>query len=104
MLHTLSARRGAITAPHHLASQSGLAVLRDGGNAIEAAVAAAAAVAVVYPHMNGIGGDGFWIIGEAGQAPRAIPKRSDGTAGPGGAAGAGQNTTKKNGPGTRRRM
>ena len=72
MLHTLSARRGAITAPHHLASQSGLAVLRDGGNAIEAAVAAAAAVAVVYPHMNGIGGDGFWIIGEAGQAPRAI--------------------------------
>ena len=72
MLETLSARRGAVTAPHHLAAQSGLAVLRDGGNAIEAAVAAAATIAVVYPHMNGIGGDGFWIIGEAGKAPRAI--------------------------------
>ncbi len=48
--------------PHHLASQSALSVLREGGSAIEAMVAAAATIAVVYPHMNGIGGDGFWLI------------------------------------------
>jgi len=42
--------------------QSALAILRDGGSAIEAMVAAAATIAVVYPHMNGLGGDGFWLI------------------------------------------
>lgn len=53
---------GMAVAPHHLASQSALSVLRDGGSAIEAMVAAAATIAVVYPHMNGLGGDGFWLI------------------------------------------
>jgi gamma-glutamyltranspeptidase/glutathione hydrolase len=47
-------------------------VLRDGGDAIEAMVAAAACIAVVYPHMNGIGGDAFWLVHEPGRAPRAI--------------------------------
>ena len=61
-----------VTAPHHLASEAGLRVLREGGNAIEAMLAAAAAIAVVYPHMNAIGGDGFWLIRLPGQAPRAI--------------------------------
>ena len=51
-----------VTSPHHLASQAGLAVLKDGGTAIEAAVATAAALAVVYPHMNSIGGDSFWLV------------------------------------------
>jgi len=64
--------RGIVTAPHHLAAQAGLAVLREGGNAIEAMVAAAAAIAVVYPHMNAIGGDGFWIVCEPGRAPVGI--------------------------------
>ena len=41
---------GMAVAPHHLASQSALAILREGGSAIEAMVAAAAAIAVVYPH------------------------------------------------------
>ncbi len=59
-------------APHHLAAQAGRDVLRDGGNAVEAMVAAAAAIAVVYPHMNAIGGDGFWVIHEPGRAPVAI--------------------------------
>ena len=72
MIHTRSGRRGMVVAPHHLASQAGLAVLRDGGNAIEAAVAAAAAVAVAYPHMTGIGGDGFWLVHEPGRAPVGI--------------------------------
>ncbi len=72
MLHTKRAIRGIVTAPHHLASQAGLSVLRDGGNAIEAVVASAAAIAVVYPHMNAIGGDGFWIVHEPGNAPIGI--------------------------------
>lgn len=72
MLHTASALRGLIAAPHHLAAQSGLAVLRDGGNAIEAMVAAAATIAVVYPHMNSLGGDGFWLIHEPGRPPVSI--------------------------------
>ncbi|AJP71101.1 gamma-glutamyltransferase family protein [Sphingomonas hengshuiensis] len=64
MLHSVRARRGVVTAPHHLAAQAGLGVLQDGGNAIEAIVAVAAALAVVYPHMTGIGGDGFWLVAE----------------------------------------
>ena len=55
MLHTPTSRRGMVTAPHHLASQAGLRVLQDGGNAIEAMIATAATIAVVYPHMNGFG-------------------------------------------------
>ncbi len=59
--------RGIVSAPHHLAAEAGLGVLRDGGNAVEAAVATAATLAVVYPHMTGIGGDGFWLIARAGR-------------------------------------
>ena len=53
---------GAVTAPHHLAAQAGGRVLADGGNAIEAMIAAAACISVVYPHMNGLGGDNFCLI------------------------------------------
>ena len=66
MLQTLQANRGAVVAPHHLASQAGLRVLQDGGNAIEAMVAAAATIASVYPHMNALGGDNFWLISTPG--------------------------------------
>ncbi len=62
MLKTRRAWRGMVTAPHHLAAEAGLSVLKEGGNAVEAMVAMAAAIAVVYPHMNSIGGDGFWQI------------------------------------------
>ncbi|WP_034294338.1 gamma-glutamyltransferase family protein [Herbaspirillum sp. RV1423] len=72
MLYSKTCIGGMVTAPHHLAAQAGAAVLREGGNAVEAMVAAAAAIAVVYPHMNGIGGDGFWLISEPGRAPVAI--------------------------------
>jgi len=50
MIHTLKALGGMQVAPHHLAAQAGRDVLRDGGNAVEAmvAAAAAAAIAVVY--------------------------------------------------------
>lgn len=72
MLHTTQSRRGMVVAPHHLAAEAGLSVLRDGGNAIEAMIAAAATIAVVYPHMNGLGGDNFWLISPAGRTPKAI--------------------------------
>ncbi|MDI6024655.1 gamma-glutamyltransferase family protein [Corticibacterium sp. UT-5YL-CI-8] len=61
-----------VTSPHHLASEAGARVLRDGGNAIEAVVAMAAALSVVYPHMTSIGGDGFWIVKTAGDDPIGI--------------------------------
>lgn len=72
MLYSKTCLGGMVTAPHHLAAQAGAQILREGGNAVEAMVAAAAAIAVVYPHMNGIGGDGFWLISEPGREPVAI--------------------------------
>src|SRR5882672_1777401 len=64
--------RGMAVAPHSLAAQSALAILREGGNALEAMVAAAATIAVVYPHMNSIGGDAFWLIHVPGRSVRGI--------------------------------
>lgn len=72
MLHAVTATGGMVTAPHHLAAQAGAAVLREGGNAIEAMLAAAATIAVVYPHHNGLGGDGFWLISAPGKPPLCI--------------------------------
>ena len=71
-MQTTLARRGISVAPHALAAQSATAVLREGGNALEAMVAAAATISVVYPHMNGIGGDAFWVVSPAEGAPFAI--------------------------------
>ncbi len=72
MLHSVKSLRGMVVAPHHLAAEAGLAILREGGNAVEAMVAAAASIAVTYPHMNSIGGDGFWLIAEPGKPPLGI--------------------------------
>lgn len=66
MLETPVFASAAVAAPHRLASEAGRAILAEGGNAIEAMVAMAATIAVVYPHMNGIGGDGFWLVHEPG--------------------------------------
>ncbi len=72
MLRARTCLGGMVTAPHHLAAEAGAGVLREGGNAIEAMIAAAAAIAVVYPHMNGIGGDGFWLVSHSGEPPVGI--------------------------------
>jgi len=60
--------RGAVSSDHPLATQAGLRVLQEGGNATDAIIAMAGVLAVVRPHMNGIGGDAFGIFydGETG--------------------------------------
>lgn len=72
MQDSISNRGGMFVAPHSMASRAGLEILREGGNAIEAMVAAASTIAVTYPHMNALGGDGFWLIAEPGCAPLGI--------------------------------
>jgi gamma-glutamyltranspeptidase/glutathione hydrolase len=58
-------RRGAVVAPHHLATEAGLSVLRGGGHAVDAAIATNAVLATVMPSACGIGGDAFWLIWDA---------------------------------------
>jgi gamma-glutamyltranspeptidase/glutathione hydrolase len=65
---SLCAYQGAVTAGHPLAAQAGLHILRVGGNAVDAAVATAAALGVVMPDMNGPLGYGFALIAMAGES------------------------------------
>jgi gamma-glutamyltranspeptidase len=79
--------KGMVTSPHELATKAGLDVLHSGGNAVEAAIAIAAALNVTYPHFTGFGGDAFMIIADAkgkvqtisgiGQAPAELPSYGD---------------------------
>src|SRR5512132_236380 len=52
----------AVTSDHVLASAAGMEVLKRGGNAVDAAITMAGVLAVVRPHMNGVGGDNFVLI------------------------------------------
>ena len=54
--------RGAVVAPHHLATRAGLSVLAAGGHAVDAAIATNAVLGVVMPNGCGVGGDAFWLI------------------------------------------
>ena len=71
-LHSAGHRGGAVCAPHSATVEAGRAILAEGGNAIEAMLAMAASIAAVYPHMNHLGGDGFWLIREPSGRVRAI--------------------------------
>jgi gamma-glutamyltranspeptidase/glutathione hydrolase len=57
----ITAGRGAVVSAHPLASQVGLQILKQGGNAVDAAIATQLALAVVYPGAGNIGGGGFLI-------------------------------------------
>lgn len=59
------ARNGLVSSPHYLASQAGLRMLQEGGNAVDAAIAASATLNVVYPILCGTGGDLFMLIWDA---------------------------------------
>lgn len=76
------ARHGLVSAPHYLAAQAGTEILRAGGNAVDAAIAANAVLNVVYPFVCGTGGDLFMLLYDAksdglhalngsGRAPKA---------------------------------
>jgi len=71
-LHTAGHTRGVVCAPHQATVADGRAILAEGGNAIEAMIAMAASIAAVYPHMNHIGGDGFWLVRERSGRVRAL--------------------------------
>ncbi|MDQ1194642.1 gamma-glutamyltransferase family protein [Agrobacterium sp. SORGH_AS 787] len=82
--HAARSRQGMVTTPHRAASEAGAKVLRRGGTAIEAVIAAGAALTVLYPHFCGLGGDAIWIVADSegrrdaimgiGQAAEALPK------------------------------
>jgi gamma-glutamyltranspeptidase len=78
----IMSERGMVVAGHPRASAAGAAILRGGGNAIDAAIAAAATLAIAIPFMNGLGGDAIALhatangdvtaINGSGCTPRSI--------------------------------
>lgn len=61
------ARRGMVAASQPLAAEAGIEIMRNGGNAIDAAIATAAALTVVEPTGCGLGGDAFALVWSKGQ-------------------------------------
>ena len=72
MYNSLMSYKNMMVAPHNLAAKTGSDILKEGGNAIEAMIASAAMISVVYPHMNSMGGDNFWLISDINNKVTAI--------------------------------
>lgn len=73
--HPVRARRGMVVSSHHLASQVGVEILKQGGNAVDAAIATGFALAVTHPGAGNIGGGGFLIARMADGETRAFDFR-----------------------------
>ncbi|WP_287123940.1 gamma-glutamyltransferase family protein [Chromohalobacter sp.] len=82
---TTYGRRGMVATSQSLAAQTGMNILKQGGNAVDAAIATAAALTVVEPTSNGLGSDAFalvWINDElhglnaSGRAPQGISREA----------------------------
>ncbi len=80
-LTTNYAPSGMVCSPDHLASEAGVAILRAGGSAVDAAIATSAVLAVVAPHLCGMGGDLFALVHTGPGAPETLV--SSGRAGSG---------------------
>ena len=78
---TRYAAGGAVAAANHLAATAGVVMLERGGNAVDAAIAAGAVMAVTSPHMCGLGGDLFAVV--AGLDTRPVALNASGRAGVG---------------------
>src|SRR5664280_617177 len=74
---TVLASHGMVCTVDHLASSAGVAVLRAGGSAADAAVAAGAVLAVTTQHMCGMGGDLFVLVHSGGPSPAALASSGD---------------------------
>jgi oxamate amidohydrolase len=72
---------GMVSSSHYLATASGLRMLQNGGSAVDAIIATNAVLCIAYPHMAGLGGDGFWLIHD----PRDKKVRALDASGPAGA-------------------
>src|ERR671933_2742155 len=79
---TVYGYEGMVAAPHHLAALAGADVLRDGGSAVDAALAANLVMSVVLPHMCGTGGDLFAQVWSASER-RLFGLNASGPAGAG---------------------
>lgn len=74
-------KNGMVVSANHLASEVGIAILKKGGNAVDAAVAVQFALAVVYPNAGNIGGGGFMVYRSAKGETSTLDFREKGPAG-----------------------